>query len=69
MLCRLNQTDAHQTSQSVSTHQQRRPLITVDEVLQLGSEYQLILSANNPPLRCVKATYYRHRAFKELLRQ
>jgi type IV secretion system protein VirD4 len=64
----LNQHEASKESRSVSTQKQKRSLITVDEILQLGSENQIILSEHNKPLKCAKSPYYRQKEFMRLLK-
>lgn len=64
----LNQSENSKESRSVSTQKQKRSLITVDEIIQLGQENQLILSEHNKPLKCAKSPYYRRKEFMKLLK-
>lgn len=54
----LNQLETSKESRSLSTQKQKRALITVDEVLQLGADNNIILSEHNKPLKCGKSTYF-----------
>lgn len=65
----LNQIETSKESRSVSTQKQKRSLITVDEVLQLGADNQIILSEHNKPLKCGKATYYCRKELIKLLKR
>ncbi|MDP3935422.1 MAG: type IV secretory system conjugative DNA transfer family protein [Alphaproteobacteria bacterium] len=63
----LNRYDTEKETRSISTQKHKRALMTVDEILQLGSENQIVLTEHNKPLKCAKAPYYRRKEFSRLL--
>jgi type IV secretion system protein VirD4 len=53
----------------VSRQETARPLLTPGEVMQLGSDEQLVLLSGMPPIRARKLRYYEDRRFAERLLQ
>lgn len=53
------------THESVSRQESARPLLTPGEILQLGPDDSLILTANCPPIKAKKLRYFSDRNFLE----
>lgn len=58
----------HPGRSSITTSDQRRPLMLPQELMQLPGDALLVLKAGTPPVRGRRIVYYRERVFRSRLR-
>lgn len=58
----------HPGRSSITTSDQRRPLMLPQELMQLPADALLVLKAGTPPVRGRRIVYYRERVFRSRLR-